>query len=433
MPIRLVLPVAIFCLIPVFAVGAPRTWHDDSGKFSIEAELIELDSDEVVLKRADGSLIMVPLKRLGTADRRYLESLNKTAAPPTDSKLNQQITDLMKQVQEQSNVPALVGAIVTSEGLHSFGVAGVRKRGETQPVTLGDLWHLGSNTKAMTATLVAKLVEQGRLDWETTIAEVFSDASFKIHPDFQKVTMMQLLAHRSGLPPNLKLPNYLGKTARRERLRAVKEELAKPPQFQPGSQYQYSNLGYLIVGAMIEKITNKSWQANMTEHVFRPLKMNSAGFGGTGTPGKLDQPWSHLEDGSPLPLNGPTLDNPPVMGPAGRVHCTIQDWSKYVADVLRGLAGKPAMLQTATYDKLTAPPYGGDYALGWIVTERDWAGGKVLQHSGSNTMNFATVWIAPEGDFAFLACTNQGGEAARAACDTAVVMLIQHYSTITGR
>ena len=51
------------------------------------------------------------------------------------------------------------------------------------------------------------------------------------------------------------------------------------------------------------------------------------------------------------------------------------------------------------------------------MTKRDWAGGKVLQHSGSNTWNFATAWIAPQRDFAILACTNQRGDAAQAACD----------------
>src|SRR4029079_7321634 len=109
-----------------------------------------------------------------------------------------------------------------------------------------------------------------------------------------------------------------------------------------------------------------------------------------------DQPWPHAADGQPVPQNGPQVDNPPVMGPPGRVHCTIQDWAKYVADFFRGIIGNPPLLPTDAYKKLSTPPFGGDYALGWIVTQREWAGGTVLTHSGSNTMNYATVWIAPE-------------------------------------
>ena len=106
----------------------------------------------------------------------------------------------------------------------AFGVAGVRKRGTKSRATPNDLWHLGSNTKAMTATLVARLIEQGQLSWDTTVADVFSDKDFEIHPDFRGVTLLQLLSHRAGLPPNLNLPDYLGADGGQESLRAVKQE-----------------------------------------------------------------------------------------------------------------------------------------------------------------------------------------------------------------
>lgn len=407
-----------------------RKWSDTSGKFSVEAELVEVQADKVVLRKAGGERVTVPLARLSESDRRHLTSLDKSVAlhkgPVADPKINA----LLQPVQQQFDVPALAAAIVTSDGLEAFGVAGIRKRGTKSRATPNDLWHLGSNTKAMTATLVARLVDQGQLSWETTICEVFPDGDFTIHPDFRDVTILQLLSHRAGLPANLNLVDFWGADAVGERHRAVELELAKPPQTTPGSKYEYSNLGYIIVGAMVEKETGKSWEENMAEHVFRPLEMTGVGFGGTGTPGKLDQPWSHTADGKPVSQNGPEIDNPPVMGPAGRVHCSIQDWSKYVADVLRGMAGKKALLPNAAYKKMATPPFGGDYALGWIVAERDWAGGTVLQHSGSNTMNFATMWIAPKRDFAILACTNQGGDAAASACDAAVVALLEYRGAL---
>lgn len=407
---------------------ATRTWSDDSGKFSVEAELVEVQGDKVVLRKAGGTEITVPIARLSANDRRYLESLADPTPHESEPAADDQIGELLKQVQQKSDVPAIAAALVTSDGLVAFGVAGVRKRGTTTPVTPADLWHLGSNTKALTATLVARLVEQGLLEWDTTLGEVFSDSSFEIHPDLQGVTVLQLLSHRSGLPSNLNPADYWGTDAPRERLRAVKQELAKPPATATGSEFEYSNLGYIIVGAIVEKLTGASWQENMQQHVFGPLGMTSVGLGGTGTPGKVDQPWSHLADGQPVPQNGPQIDNPPVMGPAGRVHCTIQDWSRYVADFLRGMNGKPALLPNAAYQTLSTPPFEDPYALGWNVTERDWAGGLVLQHSGSNTMNFATVWIAPKRDFAILACTNQGGDVARAACDAAVGALIDYHA-----
>ena len=146
---------------------------------------------------------------------------------------------------------------------------------------------------------------------------------------------------------------------------------------------------------------------------------------GLGTPGKLDQPWPHFANGQPAPNNGPTVDNPEVMGPAGTVHCSISDWAKFVADQLRGDRGERALLKPESYRQLHTPAIGGDYASGWLIAERPWGGGTVLNHAGSNTMNYAVVWLAPKRDFAVLVCTNQGGESAAKATDEAAAALIK--------
>ena len=121
---------------------------------------------------------------------------------------------------------------------------------------------------------------------------------------------------------------------------------------------------------------------------------------------------------------------PPVMGPAGRVHCTIQDWGKFVVDHLRGPRGEPSILKKSTYEILHKPPFGGNYALGWLVVKRDWGGGAVLHHAGSNTMNYANGWVAPRRGFAVLVCVNQGGDRAFKATDAASAALIRYYGTL---
>jgi CubicO group peptidase (beta-lactamase class C family) len=338
------------------------------------------------------------------------------------------ITNLLGPIRQKYDVPAMAAALVTSKGLVAVGVVGTRKRGTDVAVTLNDEWHLGSDTKAMTATLVAKLVEQGRLKWESTMAEVFPDLAKDFDPVAGKITLLELLSHHSGLPPNPILLFFAGADGPKERLRLVREVLRKAPGHTPGTHYEYSNLGYCLAGAVIEKVTGESWEEAMREYIFGPLGMTSAGFGGTGTPGKLDQPWGHYRSGKPVGGNGPKVDNPPVMDPAGRVHCTIQDWAKFIADQLRGARGEPALLKPASYEKLHTPPFGGDYALGWLVVERSWGGGKVWNHAGDNTMNFANVWVAPKQDFAALVCINQSGDIAFKASDEAVGGLIKLHS-----
>jgi CubicO group peptidase (beta-lactamase class C family) len=334
------------------------------------------------------------------------------------------VTGVLKPIRQKFNVPAMAAAVVTGDGLKFAGAVGVRERGTKIPVGIDDLWHLGSDGKAMTSTLIARLVERGQLKWDSTLAEVFPDIAPQMNPAFQQVTLLQLLSHRAGLPANLNLPDYLGNDTQSLRLRAVRRELAKAPQSTPGSTFAYSNVGYIIAGAVVEKITGKSWEQAVTDEVFDPLQMQSAGFGGTGTPGQIDQPWPHTADGQPAPSNGPAMDNPPVMGPAGRVHCSIQDWARFIQDQLRGARGESALLKPESYQTLQTPPFGGDYALGWIVAQRGWAGGKALNHGGDNTMNFSNVWIAPARNFAILVCVNQSGDIAFKATDEAVAALI---------
>jgi CubicO group peptidase (beta-lactamase class C family) len=335
------------------------------------------------------------------------------------------VTLLLKPIRQKFDVPAMAVAVVTSDGIKFVGAVGVRKRGTEIPVAPDDLWHLGSDGKAMTSTLIARLVERGQLKWDSTLAGIFPDLAPQMNPEFQKVTLLQLLSHRAGLPANLNLAAFIGNDVQSLRLRAVREELAKQPQSAPGGKYLYSNLGYIIAGAVVVKITGQSWENAISNEVFNPLQMKSAGFGGTGTTGQIDQPWPHTDDGQPTAENGPDMDNPPVMGPAGRIHCSIQDWAKFVQDQLRGARGESGtLLKPESYQKLQTPPFGGDYALGWTVVQRSWAGGKALNHGGDNTMNFANVWVAPNKDFAILVCVNQSGNSAFNATDEAVGAMI---------
>ena len=337
------------------------------------------------------------------------------------------VADLLEPIRQKYKLPALAGAIVTSKGLDAIGATGVRKAGTPVSVTVEDEWHLGSDTKAMTATIIARLVERGKLSWETTLGQVFPGLARSMNPQMRDVTVLELLSHRAGLPHDVPWRQFSssGRSLREQREDVVKMVGSMQPATPPGSKYEYSNVGYVLAGAIAERLTGESWEDLIHRIVFEPLRMTSAGFGGLGTPGKIDQPWPHYASGQPLPGNGPTVDNPEVMGPAGTVHCSLSDWAKFVADQLRGDRGERALLAPESYKRLHSPPFGGDYAMGWLVVERPWGGGTVLNHAGSNTMNYAVAWVAPKRDFAVLVCTNQGGDSATRGTDEAAAALIR--------
>ena len=336
-----------------------------------------------------------------------------------------EVVAALRPIVEKSGVPAMAAAVVTSRGMGPCGAVGVRKSGAPVAAGTNDLWHLGSDTKAMTAVLVGQLVEQGDVTWDTTVAEIFPERAAAFHAECRAITLRQLLTHRSGVRANLDWGALAkeGGSVQAQRLKALEQGLSEKPAFAPGSSNLYSNAGYVILGAVIERKTGRAWEEVIQERLFKPLGMQRAGFGGTGTPGQLDQPWGHAKRGRPV-ANGPESDNPPVMGPAGRVHCPLSDWALFVADQLRGAEGRDGLLKAATYRAMQTPAGGGEQAMGWMSVERPWGGGRVLTHSGCNTMNFAVAWLAPRRDFAVLVCANQGDDAAAQACDQAAAALI---------
>lgn len=288
----------------------------------------------------------------------------------------------------------------------------------------------------MTATLIAMLVEEGKLAWNTTVAETFPEFRDTMQPDFRSVTLKQLLSHHGGFPEH-SWP--LGKTfqeihalpgdARLQRHAYAALALSDKPAATPGTKFIYSNMGYAIAGAMAEKVTGTAWEELLRRRLFRPLKMQSAGFGTPGSAEKIDQPWPHYLSGSShvaVPP-GPHSDNPPAIGPAGAVHCSLEDWAQFVSAHLLGERGTGVLLKPQTYRLLHTVPFGGGYALGWLVTQRSWADGPALSHAGSNTQNFADVWIAPRKNFAVLVATNQGGDEAARACDETASTLIEAF------
>jgi CubicO group peptidase (beta-lactamase class C family) len=313
-------------------------------------------------------------------------------------------TDIEAQ-RVASNLPAVGVAIVTSQGVGHLEVAGFRKRGSPEQVTKDDLWHIGSCGKAITATMIARLVQSGSLRWEQTLAETFPELVPEMSDEMRTINLVQLLSHTSGLDSNFKTSNY---TKEQDlvaaRLRVVKDAIRAKFDRKPG-EFHYSNWGYTVAAAMAERATGKDWESLVRQQVFEPLGMTSAGFGGTGTVGQIDQPWPHFESGSPVPSNGPATDNVPTMGPAGTMHMTLTDWGKFISEHIRGYRGESTYLKPEHFAKMVKPIV-NDYALGWGVAERSW-GGKVLTHSGDNTMNHAVVWVSPEKDFAVLVATNQ--------------------------
>ena len=309
-----------------------------------------------------------------------------------------ELDSFVEKVVKDNGLPSMAVAVLDSTRVRHISAFGLRNKWGTTPVTTADIYHLGSNTKAITGVLVGMYIDDGLLDWETTIVDALPNLSTNIHTRFHDVTIHELLTHTSGVPANFNLfSDYSEFEMHQSRLEHIKESLKKDSHHKR-SEFLYSNLGYVIVGTMLEQLTGKTWEELVEERIFTPLQMESAGFGVPGSLGKEDQPWGHKRISALLDFIPVQFDNVAAMGPGATVHTNTEDWAKFLSFQL--FSRDTSMLSSSQRDKLLAP-IKDDYACGWLVPSTDLEE-LVYTHSGSNTLNYSNSWLIPEKNIGVL-------------------------------
>ncbi len=326
------------------------------------------------------------------------------------------IEKILQAAIAEHGYPGLVAAIAKADEPIRIGAAGVRKHGDDEPITIHDKLHLGSDTKAITATMIARLVERGEISWDTTAEQVLPKKIInKIHPSFHDVTIEELLTHRSGVPNGAKNWWKVGpKRLTDLRGQIMVESLAEPSKIKRG-EYEYSNLGYMIAGLMVATKKQTTWEALIKREIFKPLKITSGGFGPPGKKGKVNQPWGHLNS---APLQH---DNAPALGPAGTIHLSMSDWARFCLQHTD--SSDEEFLKPESRKSLHTPAQGGDYAKGWGVYPRRDGKGIELRHAGSNTMWFSLAVVEPQASTAYLVVTNTAPKNAGPVSNTIIEQL----------
>ena len=311
------------------------------------------------------------------------------------------IREVISEIVNDGKAPGMIAAIISSEGVIGIGSAGERKAGYGISFTTNDVVHLGSCGKAMTATMLATLVEEGKLSWDTKLIEAIPELKNTIHRDYHKITLWQLLTHRAGIPKNPTDEGAFSSKEIRARRLAILEDNFKSPATYEIDKFHYSNFGYVIAACMAEQITGLSWEVLMKQRLFDPLGMSTAGFGNPNKNKSTDQPWGHHKYLWKWWPSEAYYDE--AIGPAGRIHCNIADWAKFIS---LWLTSENPILERKYLDKLIEPVGGHFYAGGWGVAEYDWAKGITFNHSGSNEIWYASVLVTPKLDRAFVVATN---------------------------
>ena len=328
----------------------------------------------------------------------------------------------MRQLRSDAGLTGVAAAVMTDGRFKGVTVDGERRRSTGIPVTVNDRWHVGSIAKSMTATLIAVLEHEGKLSIDNAMLELLPD--IEMAAGWRPCTLQNLLTHTAGAPANfpMKVLKVWPDTAEElvaARRRFIAEILAEEPESPCGERYSYSNVGYTIVGHIAETIAGVPYETLIAQKVFTPLELKSAGFGPPKGDKPNQEPLGHMRllwfrfAIDPFESHA---DNTPVMAPAGGLHLSIRDLARYGSIHLQGDSGTAtSLLPQESWERLHTP-FLENYAWGWVRYNREWSGGPVLWHNGSNTLWYALLMLLPAKNTVLAFATNDGAiEAAEKA------------------
>lgn len=327
----------------------------------------------------------------------------------------------LDSIRTRYHLPALLAAVI-EPGRIRYVYSGVRRNDQPEPVALTDYFHLGSDTKGVTSLLAGKLVEQGKIKWDSKLLDVVPALCAGALPAYANVTLGELLSHRAGIRPYSAgreyeaLPKFTGSVSAR-RLQFATVVLRQPPVVPaPGQLYAYSNAGYVLAALMLAQASGHSWE-ELVASTFRKLKLRYV----LGFPNRHDarQPWGHWRatdaDSAFTPL-GPAhpYQGFDYLAPAGDLAMPLPDFARLVQLHLNGLLGHDNYVAAQTYQTLH---FGlPAYAYGWGVSTLAATGAPVSYHDGTAGTFFCHTILYPSQQVAFVVLTNDGDSPAQKAC-----------------
>lgn len=319
----------------------------------------------------------------------------------------------------RSGLPGLV-AIVSEGGVRDEAASGVRRLGHPELLEPGDRLHIGSCTKSITAAVIGAAVEQGELGWGTSVGEVFDHSG-----PYASVTVTDLLSHRGGLQPfeedhEFEALGTLPTDPVSHRAAFAELVLGLTPVNEPTTDFVYSNAGYAVATAMLERATDATWESLCETRIFKPLGLD-AGFGWPAR-NHSQAPWGHHLVEDRLEAHDPngTYQLEPSIAPAGDIAMPVPHYVSWLEANLAGLGGSALILSQSTWEKIHSPH--GRAGLGWGI--QDLQGRRASVHTGSADTMFLLGVIVPEVSMAIAIGSNATWEVAQEPCVDALKAIL---------
>ncbi|MBI3712897.1 MAG: serine hydrolase [Burkholderiales bacterium] len=287
--------------------------------------------------------------------------------------LTQQMDQLAASYYKANEPGATV--IVTKEGKtifrKAYGMSDMQAKRVMQP---DDVMRLGSITKQFTAVAILMLVDEGKLALSDTVQSVFPD-----YPDTgKKITIEHLLTHTSGIPNFTSKPSFF---AIMDKDISVSDMVASfkndALEFEPGSAYNYSNSGYFLLGAIIEKISGDTYAKFVEKCLFLPLGMTHTAYEGYERT-QYTQAAGHMSNADGFVASKVISMSVPYA--AGSLRSSVDDLAKWDAAISAGKLLKPATWKRAFSDYVMSNGQTAHYGYGWSLGQLE--ASPVIAHGG---------------------------------------------------
>lgn len=333
--------------------------------------------------------------------------------------LTKELTPLLKRAIRKYNVPGASIAILKNDRLMTTAVAGVTNLDTRVPVTPDTVFQIGSITKPITTTLVMQLVDEGKVDLDTPIVNYLPEFRVADLAVSRRVTARHFLSHQSGIDGDLFVDSGRGDECV-ERL--MDKATMVPSLFPIGEKISYCNLGFAVLGRLIEVMTGQSWDEALRTRLFEPLGMKHAfsqpemalrfrcAVGHV--PSQRKRGTWYVARVPYLAFGQKAAGSTPTM--------SAENLLRFAAMHMRGgrnesgdkvlTAKSVRAMQTRQIKTPKHTPYAvTHWGLGWMLA--DWAGHKLYGHDGATIGQNAFLRILPEKDIAVAMLTNGGDTA----------------------
>lgn len=282
-----------------------------------------------------------------------------------------------------------------------YGMADLERRVRVTPDMI---FRIASITKQFTAVAVLQLVQAGEVS--------LADPITKYVPDFdtqgQTITVENLLTHTSGLFNVTALDGFISQLTRDLKpIEVAQLIVGKSLEFAPGSRFKYSNTNYILLGMLIEKVSERTYAENLETSIARPLGLDDTRYSRDDalTP-RHARGYDQEPSGQWVPMHPMSMTQPFA---AGAIESTVDDLAKWMQALADGKAVDANLLERA-WTPYKPTDGKSDYGYGWFI--RAEAGERWIGHNGGiNGFQSAAVWIPEKRVFVAVLRNGMGGAA----------------------